>query len=182
MKQRDLIKTLNKFKAISPDRDWARKSLFSIQQYPQIIETESFSSDLNLITENGLSFFQFLKTSLNYAWLTGLAVVAVVGAYLATKELSPYFLPGLNQSGIVAEASLINKTIDIHIAQLESFKETKNQTTVALDQVSKNTMNHLNETIISSEVKKIDSSTSVNTMKVSDVNNQINDILNAISK
>src|SRR3989344_3527451 len=97
MRNKELFTILNEFKKIKP------KEGFVLQSKPLILSQprNSFSSSQAPI-QVGLRGYAASLTRVMSFSLAG--ILLVLSIYYATRELSPLFLPGLNQEKVVAEA------------------------------------------------------------------------------
>jgi len=78
-------------------------------------------------------------------------ILVIMGVYTITRELSPLFLPGLNQRAMSAEAAAIEREIDIQLSHIDYFQQTSTESSVALKQVTEKNLDHLNEALIKNE-------------------------------
>lgn len=170
-----LRNVFNQLKTIRPDADYSRMAKRLILATPKQSTRETVES-LSI----GIARRPFVLSLVNTASLVMAVGLLAMGVYVATIQLSPLLLPGLNEKKIVAEADMINQTISIQLAQIEHFKKTARETTSALNNVSTQQLNHLNETVIGTEAQKI---TQVeDPSAIHDINTEINNILDTISK
>jgi len=138
-------------------RDWARSILAPVPFSPAAVLTRSFKI---------VSFS-----------LIGLTMALAV--YAVTQELSPLFLPGLNQNKIAAEAEAINATINIEFDRIERFDIAAQESAQALSEAGPQAFSHLNETIIQREAQRIERTTQQPSY---DVNDEIHTILRSINE
>jgi hypothetical protein len=181
MNNDQIIKKLETLRAIRPDKDFSQKSRLLIIQTPftpskqERISFEAATAGLRSFTVADLFSNTFRSI------MIASATLAILGAiYFATAQLSPLFLPGLNKNGIVAEASMVNSTINVQLDHVNRFEQTSKDSVAALREVAANTPSHLNASIISGEQSKIESLSPSQT--ATDTNQQINDILKQISQ
>ena len=181
MKHNQIIKILEQFRNITPDKAYSERSkniILATPFTPTVHENPSFAAvTADLRTISFTSLFQSV-------W-RGLAVAtAAIGLfliiYLATSQLSPLFLPGLNQRGVIAEADMVNASIDVQLSHIQRFEQDASESTSALKEVAASTPAHLSESVIKSEQTEINSASPNNPESSS--TNDINDILNTITK
>jgi hypothetical protein len=181
MKHNQIIKTLEQFRNITPDKVYSERSkniILAIPFTPTIQEDTSFAdATADLRTISFTSLFQSIWRGLA---ITTAAVGLFIIIYLATSQLSPLFLPGLNQRGIVAEADMVNTSIDVQLSHIQHFEQTASESASALKEVAANTPAHLNESIIKGEQTEIYSTNPANL--TSSTTNDVNNILNMITK
>lgn len=181
MKRNELIKILHQFENITPNKAYSERSkniILSVPFTPTLHEEVSFASaTANLRTISFASFFQGI-------W-RGLAVAGAVAGvfliiYLTTSQLSPLFLPGLNKHGVIAEADMVNASINVQLSHIQRFEQTASESATVLKEVAANTPNHLSESVIKDEQSKINSESPAGT--TSPAASDINDILNTLTK
>lgn len=158
-------------KEIHPDAAYSSMAKRLILAAPRQTKREIF-------TAQSMSARPYALSLINTASLVAVVGLLAIGAYVATTQLSPLLLPGLNQKKIVAEADAINQTISIQLAQLERFKKTNEETATVLANVSSQQLNHLNDTIIANEAEKITQIEDRQTTQ--QINKDIKDILDAM--
>lgn len=166
MNERDIIKNLKRFGAIEPEKGYTAQSRFLILSAPRLARRIP-------VTRLVFNMNYFLRAGS----LVGLGVVLIVAAYAATRELSPLFLPGLNQNRIVAEADMINSTIDIELQRVNYFEKATKEGTLALTQVTTASPDHLTAEVIEKEADQIEA-----LLPEQEFNQEINDILNQINE
>lgn len=177
----DIVKKLGALRVIEPDGDFKKKSRLAILQTPftpsihEKITFEAATAGLRSFTVSDLFSNTFRSVMIAVGTLGILA-----GIYFATIQLSPLFLPGLNQNGIVAEAGMVNTTINVQLAHITHFEQTSTDSSNALKEITSNAPVHLNTTVIDSEKSKINSL--IPTIPSETATQQVNDILNEISK
>jgi hypothetical protein len=180
MDKKTIVKNLGMLRHVQPDRDFSKKSRLAIVQTPftpalhEKVTLETAVAGLHAYTLRDL-----FSTTFRTVLLASATVAVLAGIYFATTQLSPLFLPGLSQNGIIAEADMINATINLQLSHVQRFEQTAKESTAALKEVSTNNPGHLNETIIKTEQGKIDSLIPAGS---ADVTREINDILKTISQ
>jgi hypothetical protein len=179
MNKKEVVKNLERFRGIRPDKDFSQKSRLAIIQVPftptlhEKVTLDAATAGLHAYTVSGLFSTTFRTVMVASATLAVLAAI-----YFVTVQLSPLFLPGLNQNGIVAEADMINSTINVQLSHLQRFEQTSRESAAALKEITVNNPSHLNETVIKNEQEKINSLVPSSNNVSQDVNN----ILKAISQ
>ncbi len=174
MKDKELQDILKQFSRLEPRGSFARESKMRVCALPQ--RSASASAELASYP----AFFQRSISSLTFAVAS---VLIILGIYTMTRELSPLFLPGLNQKKISAEAESVNKQIDIELSQIAYFQNASKESSRALKQVTQPQLDHLNETLIENEARNVTSSPAIGeTNKNQQTNREIQDILQEISK
>ncbi len=181
MKHNQIIKILEQFRTITPDKAYSERSkniILATPFTPTIQESPSFAAaTADLRTISFTSLFQNVWRGLAVATATvGLFIII----YLATSQLSPLFLPGLNQRGVVAEADMINASIDVQLSHIQRFEQDASESASALKEVAANTPAHLSESVIKGEQTKINSANPSDS--TSSTTSDVNDILNSITK
>jgi|GEM_PF-1632400 len=179
MNKKEIIKNLERLQGIRPDKNFSQKSRLAIIQTPftptlhEKVTFDSATAGLHAYTVSDLFSTTFRTVMVASATLAVLAAI-----YFAIVQLSPLFLPGLNRDRIVAEADMINSTINVQLSHLQRFEQTSKESAAALKEITANNPSHLNETIIKDEQEKINS-----LVPSSDNTSQdVNDILKAISQ
>ncbi|MFA6136280.1 MAG: hypothetical protein WC705_02895 [Candidatus Paceibacterota bacterium] len=176
METKRLKSILGSFKNIHPKNDFSASSKRLVLQSQQIHNEEG---NLAVSIGNGsfsiLNYFTYAPRAISF--VLG-SLVILVSVYYATRELSPLFLPGLNEKKVVAEAEIVNSNINIQISQLDHFQKTSAESLKVLDQVSKDQFNHLNQTILDKETKVIQSGDLDSTT----MNSDLNSIIKALSQ
>lgn len=172
MTKERILTILYRMRQISPNKDFSQKSKFAILQTPH-----DFSSKQTAYVQNNqMVLGLFIQKSFRAVFLAGATIAILFAIYFATAQLSPLFLPGLNQNGIIAEADMINTSIDIQLSNIQKFDATTKQSITVLQEITANTPDHLSEEVIKSEQEKIELPASTQT------DDQINSILKAIGK
>jgi hypothetical protein len=176
MKRSQIIKTLEQFRKITPNEAYSRHSLNVIlSTLPKQKIEKPYQTKIQTT-----SFVSLIKNSWRIAVLSGAMIALITAIYFATSELSPLFLPSLNQNKVVAEAQMIKATIDIQLSHIQKFEESAQQSTIALKKVASNNPTHLNESVIKNEEKEIDLSQILNQSPTT--TQSINSILNELTK
>ncbi|KKS83006.1 MAG: hypothetical protein UV58_C0002G0016 [Candidatus Wolfebacteria bacterium GW2011_GWC1_43_10] len=174
MEPKTIIKNLRALRVIQPDENFsARSRLVVLSCSPEIPG--------NFPTERGwylVAVRHLQRIGLSLSFTVGVAVL-ILSIFYATRELSPLFLPGLNEKRVVAEAEMINSQIDIQLSQLEHFQETSQKGNQALQQAANTQLNHLNETVIE---KEAENNTPNFSSSVLETNSKINQILESLSE
>lgn len=87
------------------------------------------------------------------------SILLIIGlggfSYLKLNKLSPFIIGGLNTKSLAAEAAKAN--FDLEIAQAQYFEDSSRAITVALNAVSGNTLDHLNEAVLEQELRRLES-------------------------
>lgn len=181
MRKKDIYTILKKFQSIQPDADFAQKlrtELLSRQQPQKPFVEIPLARLMNVRSTHAystrMSYVQQPFNAFAFA-LTGILIV--VGVYTITQELSPLFLPGLNQKRITAEAEMVGKQIDIQLSQIEYFKTTTQKSASALKEVTEPTLDHLNETLLKNESQSL-----VDADSQQNLNEQVQDLLQVVQK
>lgn len=154
MNERNIIRILKEFKKLAPRDDFVRESrarvLSSIVRHaaPQARLT-GFKPQLNSLRSPLLNTFTFVFTG----------AIVLFGVYVITQELSPLFLPGLNQKAVSAEAEMVGKQINIQLSQIHYFEQTSKDGIQALKEVTEPGMDHLNQALIENEAESVKKTT-----------------------
>ena len=181
MKLSQIIKTLRKFETITPDKAYSERSrniILSTPFTPKIHENISLSAateDLRTI-----SIASFFESSWRTLAVAGAVAALIAAIYFTTSQLSPLFLPGLNQGGVVAEAQMVNTSIDVQLSHIQRFEEDASESASALKGVASNAPSHLSESVIKSEQFGITSATPSNPS--ASTTDAVNSILNELTK
>lgn len=175
MTEKDIQKILTEFKRLSPRKEFINASKMRIFSIVPDEKPQALFMGTNPV---------FLRTSMNSLTFVFASIVIIMGAYLATQELSPLFLPGLNQKKISAEAEMIGKQIDIQLSQISYFQKTSEESADALKEITSKNLDHLNETLIQHEAQTVQK-TSDPEQKVQaheTITNEVNELLQEVSK
>ena len=127
MNKKQIINNLKLLKEINPENDFSRKSRLAILQTPfvskKVLQDESILSALEMapIKLKNYSLKSIFSNGGRAISVAMATAIILVGIYFATSQLSPLFLPGLNQSKVVAEADMINNTINIQLSHISKF-------------------------------------------------------------
>lgn len=181
MNKKQLINKLELLREIKPNEDFTKKSRLIIVQTPF---TPTISEKINLESATRelrkYSIRDLFSNSFRSVLMFSATVAVLAGIYFATTQLSPLFLPGLNQKGILAEADMVNATINLQLSHVSKFEQNAKESTAALKEVTTNTPSHLNSAIIQDEQSEIGSAFTADPQ--SQNNKDINDILNTLSQ
>lgn len=180
MKDKDIIKTLELLKHIEPRESFSKESRLLIMSSSQKTPLQRMIP--TKVSLSGVLSHSFAQHPLRALAFTVAGVALIVTAYTATKEISPLFLPGLNQNKVVAEAEMVNKTINIELQRLEYFDATNKTGSSALNQVTSEELDHLNTSILQKEVGTIDQKVSSSSLDNSELNAQLNTILQQVNE
>ncbi len=186
MNKKQIINKLKVLKEINPENDFSKKSRLAILQTPFVskkdFQGESILSALETAPAKlrSYSLKNIFSSSGRVISVAVATAIILIGIYFATSQLSPLFLPGLNQSKVVAEANMVNNTIDIQLSHITKFEQTAKASTTALKEVAATTPSHINSSIIQAEQSQIDSA--FNADPQSQNNQDINNILKSISQ
>lgn len=165
----NIVELLSEFRRIEPREEYSRLSKERILSSSQTSTPELISSPSSLL----------LRTSFNSLSFALVGMVLIVGVYYATQQLSPLFLPGLNEKSITAEAEMVESRIDVQLSQLNYFENTSQESNAVLQQVGENSLDHLNTPIIEQETSHIEKSAEVDATSTV---LEINDVLKALSE
>ncbi len=179
MKKNEIIKNLKFFREIQPKEEFSNRSKTALlsyfsqnKSYPKLETTLAKKESPKLVS----SLVRKVAVSFSF---TLAALILLVGIFYLTREISPLFLPGLNESKIRAEAEVINNQINIKFSQLEKFKETASQENKILRQTATNQLDHLNEIVLDKEKKEVDLSSAQSLLEK---NKELNQILESLSQ
>jgi len=169
-----IIRALQSLRAIEPDKDFSKKSRLLILASPHKngVQEPDITGDMNINTGRWI-----VVRSLRIASFTAVAIFLSVAIYYATTQFSPLFLPGLDQSSIVAEADMVDQKITIEVEQIDHFSAVTKESNQLLDGVTKSSFDHLNSSAIGSETSQIDG---LSGQSDTQLNNQLNTILQQI--
>jgi hypothetical protein len=170
MNEDKIVKILNKFSEIKPSED------FSIKSRSIILNTQKGNRELYKSVFNFSNIIRnVVRDSMRIVSFATISAVIIFGIYMATKELSPLFLPGLNKDNVVAEAEMVKSSIDIQLNSLKYFDEASKQGGDALTQITEKSFNHLNKTILNEEMDSVKSLISSST--ADELNSKIDDLI-----
>jgi len=177
IQDKKLFEHLHQFRRVSPRAEFLRESRSLILNSPRAARIAPVSSSLFL--SMGARVHRGAMTFIRVgSFITAGAAVILISFY-ATKELSPVILPGLNAQRITAEAEMLDSAMNIELANLGYFDINSQKNAGVLQQLSQKQPDHLNDTIIKSEVKSLNtaipSSTDLQT-------NNLNKIIEQMSK
>ncbi len=165
----NIIELLSQLRRIEPREEYTRLSKERILSSSQEIYTPELTASPSSL---------FLRSSFNSVSFALVGMLLIVGVYYATQQLSPLFLPGLNEKSITAEAEMVESRIDVQLSQLNYFENTSQESNTVLQQVSENSLDHLNAPIIEHETSQIEEHTDTATTTVI----ELNDVLKALSE
>jgi len=177
MKPKEILHILQSLKDIEPRKDFSEESRFLILSTKQKHSLKEYLP--SRVSLSGVLSQSFLSHPLRAIAFTFAGVLIIVTAYTATQEISPLFLPGLNQGKVVAEAEMINKTINIELDRLEYFDATNKTGSSALNQVTSKQLDHLNQSILEKEAQNIGTGTLSPEVEM---NEKLNEILKQINQ
>ncbi len=182
MNDRNLKDILIEFKKISPREE------FSSRLRTELLSREAQAlpvAQLMNVHVMGPSraYLQFSKP-LNALAFAVASVLVIVGVYTITQELSPLFLPGINQREISAEAAEIEKEINIQLSQIDYFQQASHESTKALTQVTQKNLDHLNEVLIQNEAASVQQSSeeAPNPLTQEQINGELQKMLDEVTK
>jgi len=174
MKKDDIIQSIQTLRAITPRDEFTQRSRAIVLSSPRM---QTSDADPSILTQPALTLARTFTIGLRIASFTFTGIILVVGSLYAARELSPLFLPGLNTTRITAEAEMVQSRIDIQLSNINYLKETSQESSRVLQQVSQKSLNHLNTDIIKKEESQI--SEPVDTASLT---NEINDALSTLSQ
>lgn len=131
------IKTL---KSISPDAGFASMSRSVILA----------SAREEYLPKTGKSFFYELGVSLGV-----MATAITVAVLLGGVKTNDTTLVAANINAIQDEAITVGNDIDITLKEINSFNQSDKKTALALNEAAGNGPSHLNDAILSSEIKSL---------------------------
>jgi len=177
MKQQDIIQGLKAFKKITPSDEFSARS----KRYLLTLPRKSATFDVPDIVSRPLgnvAVALFSRRGMQLAWFAIAIVLVISGTYVATRELSPLFLPGLSHSKITAEAEAVNDTIQIELGRINYFQQASQESEDALTHVTQNTPDHLNKSILNREASSMQNAQS----SPIEINQEINSLLEYINE
>ena len=124
---------------------------------------------------NGLS----PKAPLQLASFVAVMTLLIGATYYATTQISPLFLPGLNQDRIVAEAEMIEQSISIELERLDYFVYVAEESTSVLNSVASSEFDHLNTTTIEKEAQQLEE---VGALSDNELSDELNILLNQLTQ
>jgi hypothetical protein len=138
-----LFQKIRELKNIVPDAAFFARSHDVISRAPQLKAVKAHLWE---------SFRYGLALSLG-------SILLIIGlggfSYLKLNKLSPFIIGGLNTKSLAAEADRAN--FDLELAQAQYFEDSSNAITVALNAVSGNSLDHLNDAVLEQELRRINS-------------------------
>ena len=156
MKNNQLKELLQEFRRITPRAEFSRQSRSLITAIRPNIKTAqprivpvTWTQQLRAGILNTVRIGSFVAV----------ATAIILISFYATRELSPLLLPGLNTQRITAEAQMLNSAMNIELNNLGYFNTSAQSANTALEQLSQKQFNHLNDTIIKSEVNELNQTT-----------------------
>jgi len=169
-----ILHSLTRLQSIKPRGDFSRASkealLLVVTQNKKTIVSQPVQPH-----RTGLAIIVMRSSVL----VVGTALI-VAGMVYGGQKLSPLFLPGLNKQNIVAEADMVNSTINIELENLNHFDVTVKTSAQALNQVVGSTPHHLNESVLSADQLQIESLSPATT--TDETNQTIESILQELQK
>ncbi len=172
MNYKNLENQLEQFRRIHPRAEFSRESKSLILATPRILTTSSYvSPSWSTRIQYGLS------SLVRVGSFVGIGLSILIISLYATHELSPVLFPGLSPQSITAEAEMLNSNMNIELSRLGYFDTASQESNSALKQLSQKQFNHLNDTIINSEVTELQKVTAT----PSDETTQINTLIQQLS-
>ena len=168
-----IIQALKALRAIEPDKDFTTKSRLLVLAAPREDRVSATPVLVGALTTGRT----IAVRSLRIVSFTAVALFLCAAIYYATTQLSPLFLPGLNQNSIIAEADMVDQKINIEVQQIDHFSAVTKESNQILDGVTKSNFDHLNTSAIGSETPQIDS---ISGQSDTQLNSQLNSILQQI--
>ena len=150
MNHKDIQNQLEQFRRIHPRAEFSRESKSLILATSRILTTPSrTSATWSMQLQYGLS------SVVRIGSFVGIGLSILIISLYATHELSPVLFPGLSPQSITAEAEMLNSNMNIELSRLGYFDTASQESSSALKQLSQKQFNHLNDTIINSEVTEL---------------------------
>lgn len=172
LNHKEIIEQLEQFRRIQPRAEFSEQSksliLSSSRLSPELATPTSWVTRLQYGMSSVLRIGSFVSVGLS---------ILIISLY-ATRELSPVLFPGLSPQSITAEAEMLTSSMNIELSRLGYFDTASQESSAALKQLSQKQLNHLNDTIIGSEVITIQKSTQSSPDETSQINNLINQLSN----
>ncbi len=172
LNHKEIIEQLEQFRRIQPRAEFSEQSksliLSSPRLSPELATPISWVTRLQYGMSSVLRIGSFVSVGLS---------ILIISLY-ATRELSPVLFPGLSPQSITAEAEMLTSSMNIELSRLGYFDTASQESSAALKQLSQKQLNHLNDTIIGSEVTTIQKSTQSSPDETSQINNLINQLSN----
>ncbi len=141
----NLISKIKELRSMMPDADFFHRSSEMIFITPQIRR--------NMSTH----FWESFRMSVALSLGSLLLIIAVGGfSYLKLDKFSPFIIGGLNTKSIVAEAERAGSMFEI--AEAKYFEDASSAIATALNTVSQNGPDHLNNEILEQELENIEKS------------------------
>ena len=166
----NIIELLSQLRRIEPREEYTRLSKERILSSSQEVYTPELTYSPSSL---------LLRSSFNSVSFALVGMVLIVGVYYATQQLSPLFLPGLNEKSIIAEAEMVESRIDVQLSQLNYFENTSQESNILLQQSSENSLDHLNVPIIQHETSHIEENTMTDATSTV---LELNDVLRALGE
>jgi competence protein ComGC len=192
MKDSDIRNILKTFQQLQPTEEFSGRlkqkleALHTIKQLPvaKLMNVRPAESAYAFTIASRLRRLSPFPQSANAFVFAVASVLVLVGVYTITKELSPFFLPGLNQRGISAEADMVQTQINIQLSQLEYFQTTSQNSAAALKEVTEPGLDHLNEALIQNESQAVEKSPEAAEIpeRNKDINSQLEQMLEEVSR
>ncbi len=176
MKNDQLKGLLQEFRRITPRAEFSRESrTLIIARKPNISTIQPHTVSVTWAQRLRTGAFNTIRIGSFVAVATAIILIS----FYATRELSPLLLPGLNTQRITAEAQMLNSAMNIELNNLGYFNTSSQESTNALEQLSQKQLNHLNDTIIKSEVKELNQAVASSTPTSS---TDLNSLIQELSK
>lgn len=172
MRTKDLQNILGEMRSIKADEGYVARSRMLVLSSPRLSKSDSS------VPETNDSLSKFLWGPVRIVSFVTAGFLLIFSLYSLSQELSPLFLPGLNQKKITAEAEAVDAAINIHLSQIAYFEKTSKETSKILEQIAVKQLDHLNEIVIQKETEEIASSL----IKTGSLNQEIADLLKAVSE
>ncbi len=155
----DFFQKIKELRSITPSSELTNKS------WSAIVATKQIKPSI---------FAHFLE-SMSYSLALGLGAMTILIAiggfsYLNLNNIAPILVTSLNTKSLLAEAE--NANFEIKLSNAKYLESASTIVATALDAVSKNELDHLNNDILEKELKNLE--------KPQDLNLEINQIINKI--
>ncbi len=166
---------LTSFRRIRPRAEFSQHSKLLIFASPRSITPEQ---TLNPKT----TMVSWFSRAVRIGSFTAVGVAILVLSFYATKELSPLLLPGLNSEKITAEADMIDSSVYIELSRIGYFDQSTQESSLVLQAISQEQLDHLNKTIVSDEIESINQETATSSPEDTDSTDDINMLIEKLSK
>ncbi len=167
MTENELLQNLKSLKGVLPRSEFIHQSKMSILSSPRTLQPKWKMVGRGALAES-------LNFGLSMVLIAAAVVLVLGGATSIPRAIFLNSLSGVDREGLLAEADMLKKDIDIQLNKVEYYAVTAKEKSVALREVSLNSPAHANPLLIQNEASAFDFQ--------DPINRDIDDLLNTLSQ